>query len=147
VFLSATNQTGFEIVLPDFLPMTLSLIRVQKRRVSELRTSPYPINARPRQQGRLRAAPHGGRYRTFFDGHVLGVRGGDPRLAGDDITVAKYYDFDKGFLIEQEQCSTHYDVRQLIGNRQEVNGSHKGSHRISATTPRKQILRLTPNLA
>src|ERR1022692_5279617 len=34
----------------------------------------------PRQQGRLRATPYRGRYRTFFDGHVLGIRGGDPRL-------------------------------------------------------------------
>ena len=34
----------------------------------------------PRQQGRLRAAPYRGQYCPFSDGHVLGVRGGDPRL-------------------------------------------------------------------
>jgi hypothetical protein len=28
-------------------------------------------------------------------------------FAGDDIGVAKYYDFDKDFRIELEQCSTH----------------------------------------
>jgi len=29
-------------------------------------------------------------------------------FAGDDISVAKYYDFDKDFLLELEPCSTHY---------------------------------------
>jgi hypothetical protein len=45
-----------------------------------------------------------------MDGHARGIRGGDPRLAGDDISVAKYYDFDKDFLIEMESCSTHYEM-------------------------------------
>ena len=31
-------------------------------------------------------------------------------FAGDDISVAKYYDFDKDFLIELEPCSTHYEM-------------------------------------
>ncbi len=31
-------------------------------------------------------------------------------FAGDDISVAKYYDFDKGFLLELELCSTHYEM-------------------------------------
>jgi hypothetical protein len=31
-------------------------------------------------------------------------------FAGDDIRVAKYYDFDKEFLIELEPCSTHYEM-------------------------------------
>jgi heme-degrading monooxygenase HmoA len=31
-------------------------------------------------------------------------------FAGDDINVAKYYDFDKEFLIELEPCSTHYEM-------------------------------------
>jgi quinol monooxygenase YgiN len=31
-------------------------------------------------------------------------------FAGDDITVAKYDDFDKDFLIELEPCSTHYEM-------------------------------------
>jgi hypothetical protein len=31
-------------------------------------------------------------------------------FAGDDISVAKYYDFDKDFLIEMEPCSTHYEM-------------------------------------
>ena len=30
-------------------------------------------------------------------------------FAGDDITVAKYYDFDKDLLIEVERGSTHYE--------------------------------------
>jgi heme-degrading monooxygenase HmoA len=30
-------------------------------------------------------------------------------FAGDDITVAKYYDFDKNFLLEMEPTSTHYE--------------------------------------
>ena len=31
-------------------------------------------------------------------------------FAGDDITVAKYYDFDKDFLLEMEPTSTHYEA-------------------------------------
>ena len=31
-------------------------------------------------------------------------------FAGDDISVAKYYDFDKNFLLEMEPASTHYET-------------------------------------
>jgi heme-degrading monooxygenase HmoA len=31
-------------------------------------------------------------------------------FAGDDISVAKYYDFDRSFLLELESSSTHYEV-------------------------------------
>jgi heme-degrading monooxygenase HmoA len=31
-------------------------------------------------------------------------------FAGDDISVAKYYDFDKNFLLAMEPTSTHYDT-------------------------------------
>jgi len=31
-------------------------------------------------------------------------------FAGDDISVAKYYDFDKDFLLELEPCSAHYEM-------------------------------------
>jgi heme-degrading monooxygenase HmoA len=31
-------------------------------------------------------------------------------FAGDDISVAKYYDFDKDFLLELEPNSTHYET-------------------------------------
>ena len=31
-------------------------------------------------------------------------------FAGDDIRVAKYYDFDKNFLLEMEPASTHYET-------------------------------------
>ena len=31
-------------------------------------------------------------------------------FAGNDISVAKYYDFDKNFLLEMEPCSTHYEM-------------------------------------
>lgn len=31
-------------------------------------------------------------------------------FAGDDISVAKYYDFDKDFLVELEPCSVHYET-------------------------------------
>jgi hypothetical protein len=31
-------------------------------------------------------------------------------FAGDNISVAKYYDFDKDFLLELEPCSTHYET-------------------------------------
>ncbi len=31
-------------------------------------------------------------------------------FAGDAITVAKYYDFDKNFLLEMEPTSTHYET-------------------------------------
>jgi heme-degrading monooxygenase HmoA len=33
-------------------------------------------------------------------------------FAGDDITVAKYYDFDKSFLLEREPSSTHYETHR-----------------------------------
>jgi len=32
------------------------------------------------------------------------------RFAGDDIRKAKYYDFDKDFLLELEPFSTHYEL-------------------------------------
>jgi hypothetical protein len=31
-------------------------------------------------------------------------------FAGDDISVAKYCDFDKNFLLELEPCPTHYEM-------------------------------------
>ena len=31
-------------------------------------------------------------------------------FAGNEIGVAKYYDFDKDFLLELEPCSTHYET-------------------------------------
>jgi hypothetical protein len=31
-------------------------------------------------------------------------------FAGDDISVAKYYEFDKNFLLELEPASTHYET-------------------------------------
>jgi hypothetical protein len=31
-------------------------------------------------------------------------------FAGIDINAAKYYDFDKDFLIEMEPCSMHYEM-------------------------------------
>ena len=31
-------------------------------------------------------------------------------FAGDDVSKAKYYDFDKDFLLELEPCSTHYEM-------------------------------------
>ena len=31
-------------------------------------------------------------------------------FAGDEISVAKYYDFDKDFLLELEPYSTHYEM-------------------------------------
>jgi heme-degrading monooxygenase HmoA len=31
-------------------------------------------------------------------------------FAGDDISVAKYYEFDKDFLLELEPCSAHYEM-------------------------------------
>jgi heme-degrading monooxygenase HmoA len=34
-------------------------------------------------------------------------------FAGDDISVAKYYDFDKRFLLELESSSTHYETYDL----------------------------------
>ena len=34
-------------------------------------------------------------------------------FAGDNITVAKYYHFDKDFLLEMEPASTHYEAFDL----------------------------------
>jgi len=31
-------------------------------------------------------------------------------FAGDTISAAKYYDFDKGFLLEMEPASAHYET-------------------------------------
>ncbi len=31
-------------------------------------------------------------------------------FAGEDISTAKYYDFDKDFLLEFEPCSYHYET-------------------------------------
>jgi hypothetical protein len=31
-------------------------------------------------------------------------------FAGDDISIAKYYDFDRNFLLELEPCSTHCEM-------------------------------------
>jgi hypothetical protein len=42
---------------------------------------------------------------TFWESEVS-IRA----FAGDDISVAKYYDFDKDFLLELEPCSTHYEM-------------------------------------
>jgi heme-degrading monooxygenase HmoA len=42
---------------------------------------------------------------TFWESEVA-IRA----FAGDDISVAKYYDFDKNFLLELEPCSTHYET-------------------------------------
>ncbi len=42
---------------------------------------------------------------TFWESEVA-IRA----FAGDDISVAKYYDFDKDFLLELEPCSAHYEM-------------------------------------
>jgi len=42
---------------------------------------------------------------TFWESEVA-IRA----FAGDDISVAKYYDFDKDFLLELEPRSTHYEM-------------------------------------
>jgi heme-degrading monooxygenase HmoA len=42
---------------------------------------------------------------TFWESEVA-IRA----FAGDDIRVAKYYDFDKDFLLELEPCSAHYEM-------------------------------------
>jgi len=42
---------------------------------------------------------------TFWESEVA-VRA----FAGEDINVAKYYDFDKDFLLELEPCSSHYET-------------------------------------
>jgi quinol monooxygenase YgiN len=31
-------------------------------------------------------------------------------FAGDDVDLAKYYDFDDDFLVEKAKCVTHFDV-------------------------------------
>ena len=42
---------------------------------------------------------------TFWESEVA-IRA----FAGDDISAAKYYDFDKDFLLELEPCSIHYEM-------------------------------------
>jgi hypothetical protein len=86
--------------------------RIQKRRVPELdanrRHTRLPLD--PRKQGRLRAAPHGGDTAHFLMVTFWESKEAVLAFAGDDISVAKYYDFDKDFLIELEPCSTHYEM-------------------------------------
>jgi hypothetical protein len=36
-------------------------------------------------------------------------------FAGDDISAAKYYDFDKSFLLEMEPTSSHLRNLSLVG--------------------------------
>jgi len=42
---------------------------------------------------------------TFWESEVA-IRA----FAGVDISAAKYYDFDKDFLLELEPCSVHYEM-------------------------------------
>jgi hypothetical protein len=42
---------------------------------------------------------------TFWESEVA-IRA----FVGDDISVAKYYDFDEDVLLELEPCSTHYEM-------------------------------------
>jgi heme-degrading monooxygenase HmoA len=42
---------------------------------------------------------------TFWESEVA-IRA----FAGDEISVAKYYDFDKNFLLAMEPSSTHYET-------------------------------------
>ena len=55
-------------------------------------------------------------------------------IAGDDVSVAKYYGFDKDFLLELEPCSTHYEMydrrdmaREPESHRDGFNGGHSTS--------------------
>ena len=68
-----------------------------KRRVpkpdANCRHPGLPLDSR--QQGRLCPASYRGRHRTFFDGHVLGIRGGGPRLRGRRHQCGEIYDFDR----------------------------------------------------
>ena len=46
----------------------------------------------------------------IFDGHIWESVAAIRAFAGDEISVAKYYNFDKDFLLELEPCSTHYEM-------------------------------------
>ncbi len=48
---------------------------------------------------------------TYWDS-LDAVRG----FAGDDVSVAKYYDFDAGYLIELEPTVQHYEVYEQPGS-------------------------------
>jgi hypothetical protein len=85
---------------------------VQKRRVPELdancRHPRSPLD--PRQQGAYAL-----RHMEGDTAHLLMVTFWESEVAirafaGDDISVAKYYDFDKDFLLELEPCSAHYEM-------------------------------------
>jgi hypothetical protein len=39
-----------------------------------------------------------------------GASGSKPTFAGDDISAAKYYAFDKDFLVDLEPYSRHYEM-------------------------------------
>ena len=60
-----------------------------------------------------RTTSHRGRHRTFLDVLMVTFWESEAAIrafAGDDISVAKYYDFDKDFLIELEPCSMHCEM-------------------------------------
>ena len=63
-----------------------------------------------RQQGRLCAASYRGRHCTFLMVTFWESEAAIRAFAGDDISVAKYYSFDKDFLLELEPCSMHYEM-------------------------------------
>jgi hypothetical protein len=48
---------------------------------------------------------------TYWDS-LAAVRG----FAGDDVSVAKYYDFDADYLIELEPTVQHYEVYDRPGS-------------------------------
>jgi hypothetical protein len=86
--------------------------RNQERRVPQPNANRRPtrLPLDPRQKGRLRATACRGQHRTFSNDHFWESEEAIRAFAGHDISVAKYYDFDKDFLLELEPCSTHYEM-------------------------------------
>jgi hypothetical protein len=54
--------------------------------------------------------PHGSRCNTFRDATFWDDTDAIKRFAGDDFSMAKYYEFDSDYLIEKEAGVRHYEV-------------------------------------
>jgi hypothetical protein len=59
-------------------------------------------------------APHRGRRNAYRYADVLDDIDAIKRFAGDDFTLAKYYDFDSEYLIEKEAGVRHYEVSSQV---------------------------------
>jgi len=61
-------------------------------------------------RGGVVSVPYRSRRDAFRDADVLGRHRRNPAFAGDDFSMAKYYDFHSDYPIEKEARVRHYEV-------------------------------------